>query len=44
VTEASLSLPIALRETLEQSEPDLLRSLLQSVVEQLMRYPHPVCK
>jgi len=36
VTEPSLSLPIALRKTLEQSSPDLLRSLLQAVVEQLM--------
>jgi putative transposase len=36
VTEPSLPLPIALRKSIEQSSPDLLRSLLQSVVEQLM--------
>ncbi len=36
MTEPSLPLPIALRKTLEQSSPDLLRSLLQAVVEQLM--------
>lgn len=36
MTEMSLPLPIALRKTLEQSEPDLLRSLLQTVVERLM--------
>jgi len=36
VTEPSLPLPIALRKTLEDSSPDLLRSLLQAVVEQLM--------
>jgi len=36
VTEPSLPLPIALRKSLEESSPDLLRSLLQAVVEQLM--------
>jgi putative transposase len=36
VTEPSLPLPIALRKSIEQSSPDLLRSLLQAVVEQLM--------
>jgi transposase-like protein len=36
VTELSLSLPSAFRKVLEQSSPDLLRSLLQTVVEQLM--------
>jgi transposase-like protein len=36
VTEPSLPLPIALRKSIEESSPDLLRSLLQAVVEQLM--------
>lgn len=36
MTEPSLPLPIALRKSIEQSSPDLLRSLLQAVVEQLM--------
>ena len=36
MTEPSLTLPIALHKTLEQSDPDLLRALLQAVVEQLM--------
>ena len=36
MTEASISLPIALRKTLEESKPDMLRALLQTVVEQLM--------
>ena len=36
MTEPSLPLPIALRKSLEDSSPDLLRSLLQAVVEQLM--------
>lgn len=36
MTEASLSLPIALRKTLEESQPDLLRLLLKATTEQLM--------
>lgn len=36
MTEPSLPLPIALRKSIEESSPDLLRSLLQAVVEQLM--------
>lgn len=36
MTEPSLPLPIALRKTLEESSPDLLRALLQAVVEQMM--------
>lgn len=36
MTDVSLPLPIALRKTLEQAEPDMLRALLQEVVEQLM--------
>lgn len=36
MTEPSLPLPIALRKSFEESSPDLLRSLLQAVVEQLM--------
>jgi putative transposase len=36
VTEPSITLPIALRKSLEESSPDLLRVLLQTVVERLM--------
>lgn len=36
MTDASLSLPIALRKTLEESQPDLLRLLLKATTEQLM--------
>jgi transposase-like protein len=36
VTEVSLPLPIALRKSLEESTPDVLRGLLQAVVERLM--------
>jgi transposase-like protein len=36
VTESSLPLPIALRKTLAESQPDVLRALLQATVEQLM--------
>jgi len=37
VTEPSLPLPIALRKSLEESSPDLLRPLSQAVAEQVMR-------
>ena len=36
VTEVSLPLPIALRKSVEESTPDVLRGLLQAVVERLM--------
>ena len=36
VTEPSFSLPIALRKSIEESSPDLLRGLLQGIVERLM--------
>ncbi len=36
MTEPSLSLPIALRKSIEDSSPDLLRALLQGIVERLM--------
>ena len=36
MTKPSLPLPIALRKTLEESSPDVLRQLLQTAVEQLM--------
>jgi transposase-like protein len=36
VTDVSLSLPIALRKTLEESQPDLLRLLLKETTERLM--------
>lgn len=36
MTEPSFPLPIALRKTVEESSPDVLRGLLQSVVEALM--------
>jgi transposase-like protein len=36
VTDVSLPLPVAFHKALEQSSPDLLRSLLQSFLEQLM--------
>lgn len=36
MTDVSLSLPIALRKTLEESQPDLLRLLLKETTERLM--------
>ena len=36
MTDVSLSLPIALRKTLEEAQPDLLRLLLKATTEQLM--------